>query len=59
MTRVEFLEQHNYSSSEFYEVAEIASKVTDDEDLANTSKYFLEAKENLEIVLDEIGFEFG
>lgn len=59
MTTKEFLEKHNYAPYEFYEVAELASEVTDNVDLANTSEFFLEAKENLEVVLDEIGFEFG
>lgn len=59
MTTKEFLEKYNYAPYEFYEVAELLSAVTDDEDVADTAKYFLEAKENLEMVLDEIGFEPG
>jgi len=59
MTTEEFLEKHNFAPYEFYEVAELVSTISDNEDVANVAKYFLEAKENLEIVLDDIGFEFG
>lgn len=59
MTTKEFLEEYNYAPYEFYEVAELMSVIADNEDASNIAKYFLEAKENLETVLDEIGFEFG
>jgi len=59
MTTKEFLEKHNYAPYEFYEIAELISEITDNVDAMNTAKYFLEAKENLEILLNEIGFEFG
>jgi len=55
----EFLEAYNFAPYELYEVVELLSTVTDNEDVANTAKYFLEAKENLEMVLDEMGFEPG
>lgn len=59
MTTKEFLEEHNQAPYEFYEIAELVSTISDNVDAAATAKYFLEAKENLERVLDEIGFEPG
>ncbi len=59
MTTKEFLDRHNYSPYALYEVAELASEIADDEDVANTAKFFLEAKENFEMALDTIGFEPG
>lgn len=59
MTTKEFLKKHNYAPYEFYKVARLVSGISDNVDASNTAKFFLEAKENLEIVLDEIGFEFG
>ena len=60
MTTKEFLEKHNGAPYEFYEIAELLlSAITDNEDVSSTAKDFLEAKENLEMALDEIGFEPG
>jgi len=59
MTTKEFLEEHNHAPYEFYEIAELASTISDNVDVADTAKYFLEAKENLEMVLVDIGFEPG
>lgn len=59
MTIEEFLEKFNYAPYDIEEIAELLSTISDNVDAANTAKYFLEAKENLEMVLDEIGFEPG
>lgn len=55
----EFLEKYNYAPYDLEEIAELASEVTDDEDFAGAAKSFLERKQNFEMMLDNIGFEFG
>lgn len=59
MTVKEFLEKHNYAPYEFYEIAELLTQITDNEDLVEEAKAFLDAKENLEMILVDIGFEPG
>ena len=59
MTVKEFLENHNYAPYEFYEIVELVSEITDNEDMMEEAKAFLDAKENLEMMLNDIGFEFG
>ena len=59
MTIKEFLEKHNYAPYEFYEIAELLTQITDGGDLTREAKAFLDAKENLEMMLNDIGFEFG
>ena len=59
MTKQEFLESYNFAPYDFKEIAELLSPVTDDPDVAEAAKSFLSAQENLEGVLDDIGFEFG
>lgn len=58
MTTQEFLEAHNYTPYDFEEVARLLIEV-DDEEISGPAKAFLETKENLEMTLDNIGFEFG
>lgn len=55
----EFLEKHNCAPYEFYEIAELLTEITDNEDMVREAKIFLDAKETLEMMLDNIGFEFG
>ena len=59
MTVKEFLEKYNYAPYTLAGVAEGVCDIIDDEELAGTAKAFLEIKENLEMMLDNIGFEFG
>lgn len=59
MTIKEFLEKHNNAPYEFREIAELLTEITDDKDVAGTAKAYLESRENLEISLDDMGFEFG
>lgn len=59
MTVKEFLEKHNHAPYEFYEIAELASEITDDKDLSGLATAYLEIKTDLEMTLDDIGFEIG
>lgn len=59
MTVKEFLEKYDGAPYMLYEVAELVSEITDDTNFADSAKAFLEVKENFEIILDDIGFEFG
>jgi len=63
MTIEEFLEQYNYTFCflESYPLEEIAKALLeiDDEDLRCCAQDYLEIKDNLDMMLDEIGFEFG
>ena len=59
MTIEEFLEKFNYAPYELYEVAELLSDVTDNKEASGIANAFLEIKENFEMILDKIGFEFG
>ena len=59
MTIKEFLDTYNYAPNDMFEIAELAVSVSDNEDFSGAAKALLEAKENIEIALDDIGFEFG
>ncbi len=59
MTKQEFLESYNFAPYDFKEIAELLSTITDDTDVVEAAKSFLSVRENLEGVLDNIGFEFG
>ena len=59
MTVKEFLEKHNGGPYEFYEVAELLTRIKDNEEIVNAASAFLDTKKNLEMILDEIGFGFG
>jgi hypothetical protein len=59
ITVKEFLKTYNYAPYDLTEVAEGMCSIIDDEELSGTAKVFLEIKENLEMMLDNIGFEFG
>jgi len=63
MTIEEFLEQYNYTFCflESYSLEEIAKALLkiNDEDLRACACNYLDAQENLEIMLNEIGFKFG
>jgi len=54
-----FIEHFNYASLELYEFAEEASKVIDAPNLKKAAKNYLEAKENFNDALDEVGVEIG
>ena len=59
MTVAEFLEKHNFAPYDLLEIADLVARVTDNEDLAEEARAFLDAKGNLEMMLNDIGFEFG
>lgn len=59
MTEAEFLEKNNFAPYDLSEVAGILTQITDNEDLAKEAKAFIDAEENLQHMLDDIGFEFG
>jgi len=65
MTIEEFFENYYGSFKNYYgslcsleEVAKVLREI-DDEDLRACACNYLDAQENLEIMLDEIGFKFG
>jgi hypothetical protein len=59
MTVAEFLEKFTLAPYDLSEIAKLVSQVTDNEDIVDEAKAFLDAKENLEMMLNDIGFEFG
>ena len=59
MTVAEFLEKFNFAPYDLSEIAGLLSQITDNDDLVEEAGAFLDAKENLHHMLDDIGFEFG
>lgn len=59
MTIKEFLEAYNYAPYGLEEIAGLVVEIIDGTDLVDAAKAFLEAKEKLEMMLADIGFEFG
>jgi len=59
MTVAEFLEEFNYAPYDLSEVAELLTQITDNEDLAEEARAFLDAKDNFHHMLDDIGFVIG
>lgn len=59
MTVAEFIEKFNFAPYDLSEIAPQLVEVTDNEDLAEEARAFLDAQKNLYHMLDDIGFEFG
>lgn len=59
MTVAEFLEKFNCAPYDLTEVAGLLTQLTDNEDLAEEARAFLDAQDNIHHMLNDIGFEFG
>ena len=59
MTTKEFLENYNHSPYSFDEIVELLTNISDNKSLSSLAKTYLDIKEDIEMMLDDIGFEFG
>ncbi len=55
----EWLETYNGAPYSLEEIAGTCKEIEDNDELQSLAKAFAEVKENFEMVLDDIGFEFG
>ena len=59
MTTKEFLENYNHSPCSFDEIVELLTNISDSKSLSSLAKTYLDIKEDIEMMLDDIEFEFG
>lgn len=55
----EFLEKYNGAPWHLYEAAELAAEVDDNVMLSNRAKAYLQAKRDLEVAFEVVGYELG